>query len=232
MKLFYTPIPLFAHKTLITAHEAGVWDRSEPVAVFPFRPGYDITQINPLGKVPTLVLGDGGVLYGSQAIVEYLDSLAPGGRALYPEPGPARWYALRRLALADILFETTTQLTTDDDYSDAPRPKFLSWLWPKVERCIETMNEDAKTEHLFDIGDAAAIHALTYLDVCVPDYVPEQIPRDYNWRKGHKRLESWFENVMKRPSVQFHFQHPYTGDETPENCAAKVDEVLRLQKLP
>ncbi len=229
MKLFYSPIHAFAHKALMTAHEAGVWDRIEPVPVYPFRDGYDITAINPLNKVPTLTFEDGTALYGSQAIVEYLDSLAPGGRALYPAPGPARWDALRRLALADTLFETTTQLTTDDNYSDAPRPKFLSWLWPKVERCIAAMNADAATAHAFDIGDAATIHALTYLNLCVPEYVPEPIPQDYNWSAGQTSLETWFNEAVQRPSVQFHFQKPYDGDESAENCAAKVSEVIALR---
>lgn len=228
MKLFYSPIHAFAHKVLITAHEAGVADQIETVAVYPFREGYDITAINPLNKVPTLVLDDGTALYGSQAIVEYLDSLAPGGRALYPAPGPARWDALRRLALADTLFETVTLLTTDNDYSDdgTPREKFITWLWPKVKRCVGTMNADAGSGHAFDIGDAAAVHALTYLDLCVPDYVPEPVPRDYNWRTGHDALKTWFDNALQRPSVQSHFQKPYDSDESAEHCAAKVQEVL------
>ena len=229
MKLFYTPIHSFAHKVLITAHEVGVLEQIETVAVYPFRDGYDITAINPLNKVPTLTLDDGMALYGSQAIVEYLDSLAPGGSALYPAPGPARWDALRRLALADIMFEATTQLTTDDDYSEAPRPKFINWLWPKVVRCVATMNNDAATEHPFDIGDAATLHALTYLDVCVPKYVPEPVPRDYDWRNGSEALDSWFKSAVQRPSVQAHFQKEYGSDDSAENCAAKVKDVLALR---
>ena len=235
MKLFYSPIHAFAHKALITAHEAGVRDEIEPVAVYPFRDGYDLTPINPLGKVPTLALDDGPMkgtaLFGSQTIVEYLDSLAPGGRALYPAPGPARWDALRRLALADTLFDTATQLTLDNDYSEDgnPRPKFLNWLWPKIEKGLAVMNQDAECQYAFDIGDAAALHTLTYLDLVVPEYVPEPIPRDFNWRTGHAALETWFDKAMQRPSVQAHFQKPYEGDDSPENCAAKVQEVLALR---
>ena len=231
MKLFYTPIHLFAHKVLITAHEVGVTDQIEPVAVYPFREGYDITAINPLNKVPTLTLKDGTALFGSQTIVEYLDSLAPGGRALYPAPGPARWDALRRLALTDILFDVTTQLTTDNDYSDdkEPRPKFIDWAFPKVGRCLAMMDADAQSDHAFDIGDAAAIHALTYLELCIPKYVPGPVPQDFDWRAGHDALAAWFETAVQRPSVQSHFQKDYDGDDSAENCAAKVQEVLALR---
>jgi len=230
VKLFYSPIHAFAHKVLITAHEVGVWDEIETVAVYPFRAGYDLTPINPLGKVPTLTLDDGGVLYGSQAVVEYLDSLAPGGYALYPARGAARWDALRRLALADTMFEIATQLTSDNDYSEdsKPRPKFIDWLWPKIEKGLAAMEQEALQSHEFDIGDASALHTLTYLDLVVPDYVPDHIPRDFDWRKGHNALEAWFNEAVKRSSVQAHFQKPYEEDDSAENCATKVAEVLEL----
>ena len=232
MKLFYSPIHAFAHKALITAHEAGVWGEIEAVAVYPFRAGYDLTPINPLGKVPTLALDDGQVLYGSQAVVEYLDSLAPGGSALYPAPGAARWDALRRLALADTMFDIATQLTLDNDYSDdgKPRPKFIDWLWPKIEKGLGVMNQDAEKKHDFDIGDASALHALTYLDLVVPNYVPDSIPRDFNWRKGHDTLEQWFDEAVKRPSVQAHFKKTYEGDDSAANCAIKVAEAFELKR--
>ena len=232
MKLFYTPIHLFAHKVLITAHEVGVADQIEQVAVYPFREGYDITAINPLNKVPTLTLDDGPMkgkaLFGSQCIVEYLDSLAPSGRALYPASGPARWNALRRLALADTLFEVTTLLTTDNDFSDdkQPRSKFIDWAFPKIGRCLAMMDTDAQSDHDFDIGDASAIHALTYLELCIPKYVPGPVPQDFDWRAGHDALATWFETAVQRPSVQSHFQKDFEGDDSAENCAAKVQEVL------
>jgi len=229
MKLFYSPIHAFAHKVLITAHEARVWDKIEPVAVYPFREGFDITALNPLNKVPTLTLDDGVALYGSQAIVEYIDSLAPPGSSLYPKDGPERWDALRRLALADLLFEMATQLTMDGDYSDKPRVKFIEWHWPKLERCLAVLNQDAKEGHIFDVGDAAALHTLTYIDLVVPNHVPAPIPRDYNWRKGNEYLEAWFDKAIKRPSVQFHFQKDYEGDDSAKNCATKVQEVLALR---
>jgi len=34
---------------------------------------------------------------------------------------------------------------------------------------------------------------------------------------------------VQRPSVQFHFQQEYDGDDSAENCAAKVQEVLALR---
>ena len=55
---------------------------------------------NPLTRVPTLVLDDGEVLIESHTILDYLDSLVPRDRALFPRDEPARRRALKVAALA------------------------------------------------------------------------------------------------------------------------------------
>jgi glutathione S-transferase len=46
-------------------------------------------SVNPLGKVPSLILPDGEVIYDSRAIIEYLEGIAPSDRRLTPSnPGP------------------------------------------------------------------------------------------------------------------------------------------------
>jgi len=114
MKLFYSPFHTFIHKILVTAHEAGLWDELEFVPTYPFynRQGeyqddkYSIAELNPLDKVPALVLDDGTVVYASQAIVECLDSMSRSGQRLFPPGGPKRWEALTRMALSDAMFRT------------------------------------------------------------------------------------------------------------------------------
>ena len=118
MRIFYSPFHSFVHKTLVVAHEAGLWERLTRVPSFPFRDlngqfvtgQYDLSKLAPLGKVPCLALEDGTVLYGSQTIVEFLDAQRETNR-LYPSDGPKRWDALRRLALGDTLFECAVQLS-------------------------------------------------------------------------------------------------------------------------
>ena len=120
MKLFYSPFHTFVHKVLVTAHECGHWDHLERIATFPFKnnmgedcgDSYDITPLNPLDKVPTLITDDGQSVFGSQAICEYLDTTSRA-RKMYPDPGPARWDALRRLSLSDSIFESTVQMVME-----------------------------------------------------------------------------------------------------------------------
>ncbi len=59
-----------------------------------------IRAFNPLLRVPTLVLPDGDVLIESHAILDYVDSLVPAGKRLYPVAEPDRHRAIKVAALA------------------------------------------------------------------------------------------------------------------------------------
>src|SRR3546814_4706876 len=43
-----------------------------------------IHDSNPLGKVPCLIMDDGGAMFDSRVIVEYLDTLTPVGKLIPP----------------------------------------------------------------------------------------------------------------------------------------------------
>jgi glutathione S-transferase len=54
-----------------------------------------IRAYNPLTRVPTLVLDDGEVLIDSTVILDYVDSLVPVERRMFPVTEPARRRALK-----------------------------------------------------------------------------------------------------------------------------------------
>jgi glutathione S-transferase len=69
-----------------------------------------IAAFNPLIRVPTLVLDGGEALIESHSILDYLDSLVPNERALFPREEPARHQALNVAALATGLAEKAVSL--------------------------------------------------------------------------------------------------------------------------
>ena len=228
MKLFYSPVHSFIHKSVVVAQDVGVWDQIEPVAVYPREAGYSIASINPLSKVPTLALEDGTILMGSQTIAEYLDSISANGVHVYPPPGPARWDALARLALADIFFDVTVRMT-QERLLDVPGQHVIQWNWPKLMRSLDRMNADAKTLDAFDIGCIGTLQALTYFErQCAMDWPPPAV-KDYDWRDGRPNLSAWFEDAIQRPSVANHYNTPFGGDDSAAFCQKKVIEVLRAQ---
>jgi glutathione S-transferase len=77
MKLLWSSRSPFARKAMVAAHTVGVADRivTERVVVTAGKSNPDVMAVNPLNKIPTLVLDDGTTLYGSAVICEYFDSL-------------------------------------------------------------------------------------------------------------------------------------------------------------
>ena len=103
MRLLSSPTSPYARKVRMTVLEKGLADR---VAIEPGVPmgtadeAAAVRRVNPLGKIPALVLDTGEALYDSPVICEYLDAIGTGP-ALLPASGTGRWTALRLQALGD-----------------------------------------------------------------------------------------------------------------------------------
>ena len=83
---------------------------------------------NPLTRVPTLVLDDGTALVDSAAILDYVDSLVPAERRMFPVAEPMRHKALRVAALSTGLADKAVSL-----FYEKRLHREVSDLW--VERC-------------------------------------------------------------------------------------------------
>jgi glutathione S-transferase len=230
MKLFYSPISDVVQKSLVVADELGLTQGIDEVAVYPRKHGYSIAAINPLAKVPTLALEDGRVLFGSQTIVEYFDSISVNGKRVYPASGPDRWDALTRLALADILFDIVVRIG-QERLVDPPGEHIVQWNWPKLMRGLDHMERGVSSEGRFDIGDISTLQALTYFERQVAIGIPGPVQQNFNWREGHPQLSGWFEKALQRPSVADRYKKPFAGNDSPEACQRHVSEVLRLQGI-
>jgi glutathione S-transferase len=104
-----------------------------------------IAVLNPLRRVPTLVLDDGEVLIESGAILDHLDELAGPSKALIAESGPARRHALKVCALATGLADKAVSLF----YERMLHP-LTSQAW--IDRC---------TAQISDVLDALEIEKET-----------------------------------------------------------------------
>lgn len=86
--------------------------------------------VNPLGRVPSLILPDGTTLIDSAAILDWLDQKVGPERALTPASGPARRQVLRRIALAVGAIDKTGAAA----YERIIRP--AAYRWPEwIARC-------------------------------------------------------------------------------------------------
>lgn len=87
-------------------------------------------RVNPLGRIPSLVLEDGEVLIDSSTILDWLDQMVGPDRMLVPVAGTERRDVLRRVALATGAIDKAGAAA----YERLIRPSAYRWAdW--IERC-------------------------------------------------------------------------------------------------
>lgn len=201
MKLYYTPIAGYVHTVEAVINYAGLRKAVDPVPTKPFDPGTGLSLINPIGKVPTLVLDDGEYLAGGPVIYEYLDSIHDRPR-LYPQAGRARFTTLRQAWMADALFDQFVLLIIEGWLEPAAqRPGYVRRCWNKVMGILDQMERDAGSYVGLDIAQMRDVGALSFLDLKMKQVGEDVVELDpgYRWRDGRPRLAAWYESVAGMP---------------------------------
>ena len=197
MKLFYGTTSPYVRKVVVTATELGLNDRIERDETFPWATDTQYGGVNPVGKVPALITNDGQVLYDSQVIVEYLDSLHEG-RKLIPVAGPERFDQLRISSLAHGMMDAVILLFSEL----TRRPPELHWqYWDDrmrgtVDRSLDALEADAKTfaPNAPDLAQITTACAVGWIEFRL-----ETLGIDF--REGHPALSDWFDAFSQRPSM-------------------------------
>jgi glutathione S-transferase len=158
-----------------------------------------ISESNPLGKVPCLVMEGGEALFESRVIVEYLDTLSPVGK-LIPSQGRERAEVKTWEALADGLLDAAVAARLEASWAgrtDAER----SQLW--IDRQFIKINLSLKSMSLgladkafcsgvyITLSDVAVGCALCYLDFRFSHIA---------WRESYPNLAKLQEKLAQRAS--------------------------------
>lgn len=195
MKLFFSPASPYVRKVMASAHHLGIADRITLLdsAASPVAMDERIARHNPTGKVPTMLLDDGGVLIDSRTICEYLDSLRPDA-GLFPK-GAVRWEAMRVHAVADGLLDAALLAR----YETAIRPEDLRWddwlagSMRKIDACLAALEEGiASLEAPIHVGTITAGCALGYLDFRFAHH---------HWRETAPQLAAWWAQFRETPPM-------------------------------
>ena len=191
MKLAYSPNSPYVRKCVVLAIQRGIDKQMELWTVGTTDPA--LVKINPLSKVPTLVLDDGTALYDSPVICEYLDSVGDGPK-MYPPVGPARWKALRQEALGDGILDATQPRRREIALpQDEGRQTYIELQQGKVKAALAMLEAEADgLGMLTNIGEITIACALGYMDF---RYANEP------WRPGHPKLEAWYAKVSAMPAM-------------------------------
>jgi glutathione S-transferase len=126
----------FVRRVAIAMRHYGMTFRQQPWSVWADADA--IAKVNPLRRVPVLVLEDGTALLESAAILDWLDDQVPPARALLPRSGVGRRDGLRAAALATGLADKSVSLLYEHVLRKQPD---RSAVW--VARCEAQIAETA-----------------------------------------------------------------------------------------
>ena len=158
-----------------------------------------ISQINPLGKIPCLLMEAADPMFDSRVIVEYLDTLSPVGK-LIPGVGRERAEVKTWEALADGIMDAAVSARLEATWSGRTKTQ-RSPAW--IKRQIEKINA-ALTSLNTSLGDkpfCTGIH-LTLADLAVGSalgYLDFRFP-ELEWRKERDNLDKLYTKLMQRSS--------------------------------
>jgi len=173
----------FVRKVRIAIAVLGLADKIEVQETDLNDPADTIRAQNPLGKIPALVLDDGGTLYDSRVILDYLDHLAGGGKIIPREP-TARFEALRLQALCDGVLDASVLIVYEHRYRKEEQ-RLQGWIdrqAGKVKRALDAIEAAPPTlTQMPDVGQIALACVLVYRDFRFGD----------GWRKDYPRLLAW-----------------------------------------
>lgn len=196
MKLLGTNTSPYVRKVRLVLLEKNI--RHDYLVDPPREPGSQVVKVNPLGRIPALILDDETCVFDSPVIAEYADTLNDTPILIPRDSALARMRVKRWEALADGIMDSAVVVRTE-----RIRPE------EKQEADNIIRHNDAITRALsfasgqlgqnewcegssITLADLALASALIYLDLRQPE-------RD--WRGPHPNLAKWFARISSRSSV-------------------------------
>ncbi|MCG5260729.1 glutathione S-transferase [Cupriavidus gilardii] len=195
MKLYASQTSPYARKVRVVMAEKKI--DYQMVEVDVWSPDTEIGQFNPLGKVPCLVMEDGGAVFDSRVIVEYVDTLTPVSRMI-PQGSRERLEVRCWEALADGLLDAALLARLEHTQRE-PAERSERWVrrqLGKIDGALVAMANGLADRpwcagNHYSLADVAVGCALSYLDFRFPDIA---------WRERHPNLVAFHDKVSKRQS--------------------------------
>lgn len=194
MKFFYQTHSPYARQVLVLALETGLAERLEVAhhETSPTVRNEAVFAVNPLGKVPVLVLDDGLALFDSAVICDYLDVLH-GGNRLVPPSGRERVLALRLQAVAHGITDAGSWVRQETVRRPAPYrfPAMRDGQTQKLIAAYDFLEREPALDGPIHIGQIALACALSWIEF-------RHLP---GFRDGRPRLAAWYDRFCRRPSM-------------------------------
>jgi glutathione S-transferase len=196
MKLIGTPASPFTRKARVVLAEKRI--EYDFIVNSPHDAATTVTDYNPLGKIPVLVLDDATTIFDSRVIVEYLDNASPVTKLL-PDDTRPRTQTRRWEALADGCTDAAVAIVME-----RRRPKELQYAdWinrqqGKIDRALQAMSDELGSRNwccgdFFNLADVAVGCCLGFLELRLPEVA---------WREKYPNLARLADKLALRPSFK------------------------------
>lgn len=160
-------------------------------------PDTSILDANPLGKVPCLIMEDGGAVFDSRVICEYLDGMTPVAK-LIPPSGRERAEVRTWEALGDGVVDAAILARLEQTQRPAEQQS-SNWVerqMGKVNAGIAAMSHGLAEKswcngQAYSLADIAVGCALGYIDFRFGSI---------DWRGKYSNLARHYEKLAARPS--------------------------------
>lgn len=160
-------------------------------------PDSKIREFNPLGKVPCLIMEDGGAVFDSRVIVEFLDTMTPIAR-LIPAAGRERAEVRTWEALGDGMLDALILVRLEQTLrpSDQQSQQWIDRQMGKVDAGLKAISRGLGDKawcngQAYSLADIAVGCALGYLDFRF---------RHLDWRSPYPNLARLYDKLSARPS--------------------------------
>jgi glutathione S-transferase len=101
-----------------------------------------LAEVNPLIRVPTLILDNGDVLIETSSIIDYLDSLVPAEQRLMPTANPARYRMLKTVSVASGISDMAVRLFYEQRLHDAPSVSYMVRITRQAEGALRILDKE------------------------------------------------------------------------------------------
>jgi glutathione S-transferase len=197
MKLYNLMLSNFASKSRIAIYEKGL--NVEMVDPPGGMGSADYKKVNPLGKVPALVLDDGQLIAESEIINEYLEDKYPQ-IPLLPKDAEGRAKVRAFTRFHDLYLEPPMRALFPKLFGQNLDDKFIEEKLKEVNSRLDqldaTIGSPWAAGSAFSLADATLAPTMFFLATFLPQFGSK------GPLEGRSKVAAWWNNVQERPSVK------------------------------
>ncbi|MCS6925021.1 MAG: glutathione S-transferase family protein [Candidatus Binatia bacterium] len=197
MKLYNLMLSNFASKSRIAIYEKGL--NVEMVDPPGGLGSAEYKKINPLGKVPALLLDNGQLIAESEIINEYLEDKFPE-KPLLPKDAEGRARVRSFTRFHDLYLEPPLRALFPKLFGQQLDDKFIQEKVTEVNNRLDQLEAMLSSPwaagEMFSLADAALAPTMFFMSNFLPQFGSKG-PFD-----GRPKLKAWWDRVQEQPSVK------------------------------